>query len=182
MKNYFLKTAWEIIKSRLFEAVLARLSEARIQQRQAAPAFFEKLEAYVEPYARAFPKAVTFVVWKLALAIVMLSSFFTLFSEALRQIDTLGGLVPGAYLVGYTVLFLASSAAFWLIKPPRVERVVAAERAIMQAEPMQAEGPEGLRDFDNVEQLRRPTPLSASEVLLNELRAERARFFSIVHG
>ena len=190
MKSYLMRTAWDVIKSQVFKAVLARLSEANIHQRAAAPAFFEKLEDYLEPYARAFPKAVNFVVLKVALALIALSSFFTLFSEALRQADMLGGLVPGAYLIGYLTLFTLSCLGFWLVKPPRVQKVAAIERSIMFGErpvdrpaaampgaaPFQGESPEGLRDFSNVETLRRPTPLSASEVLLNELRAERARF------
>lgn len=196
MRSYLMRTAWDVIKSQVFKTVLARLSETNVHQRAAAPVFFEKLETYLEPWARAFPKAVNFAVLKVALAIVMLASFFALFSEALRQIDMLGGLVPGAYLIGYAALFALSVAGFFLVKPPRVERVVAAERAEMfgegpidrpadraeglQAGPamsaFQSESPEGLRDFSNVEALRRPTPLSAAEYLLNELRAERARF------
>lgn len=193
MKSYLMRTAWDVMKSQIFKAVLSRLSEANVHQRAAAPVFFEKLEAYLEPWARAFPKAVNFVVLKVALALVMLSSFFALFSEALRQIDMLGGLVPGAYLIGYACLFALSLGGFLLVKAPKVERPVAAERMAMYGEgpidrpadradalrpepPFQAESPEGLRDFSNVEALRRPTPLSAAEVLLNELRAERARF------
>lgn len=204
MKSYLMKTAWEVLKGQAFKTVLAHLSEANIKQRAAAPAFFEKLETYAEPYAKAFPKAVNFVVLKTAFALVMMSSFFALFSESLRQIDMLGGLVPGAYLIGYFCLFVISVAAFWLVKPPRVVRPTAAERAALYgddtyaeeedplsrtsrkahipasampgAAPFQNPGADGIQEFSNVEILKRPNPLSAAEIFLNELRAERARF------
>jgi hypothetical protein len=200
MKNLFMRTAWELLKSQALKGILARLSEANIKQRDAAPAFFEKLETLAEPYAKAFPLALNFVLLKIAFALVMMISFFALFSEALRQIDLLGGLAPGAYLIGYILLFVSSAAAFWLLKPPRVHRAASLEQAdfhgydlfaegardasavqtpasaMAGAAPFQNPGADDIREFSNVEKLRRPTPLSASEIFLNELRDERALF------
>ncbi len=177
-----MKIIWQIIKGQIFKSILYRLSESDLRQRSAVPAFVEKLEFYLTPYLEALPKAVNFVFIKLAIAIVMLSSFFALFSESLRQIDVLGTLAPSAYLVGYLTLFLVSIGAFWLVKAPGIEQKSAGEKeqiregSLPGGSPMPEPGLGGLDDYSNVKPLRSGSAFSAAGILLKELRAERERF------
>jgi hypothetical protein len=180
--NFVMRTALEAIKGQVFKAVLSRLSQANQQQQAAAPVFFEKIEVLVEPYFRAFPKMVSFAITKVALAFVFVYSFFALFTEALRQIDAQGSLAPSAYLIGFFALLALSAVGFLLVKAPLIER----REALIPFSPSASTGSTDNTmddqslppDYSNVEHFPRPTPLSGAEVLLNELRAERASFFS----
>ncbi len=185
--NLLMRTTVEAVKGQLFKAILAKLSSANMQQQAAAPVFFEKLESYVEPYVKAFPKAVNFVIAKGSFALVFMVSFFAFFSEALRQFDQLGALAPSAYLIGYFTLFALSLTGFFLVKAPEVEKrqqldLTDSERVYTPEPSASAKSTMSDAslpiDYSNVEQLRRPTSLSAAETLLNELRSERASFFS----
>jgi len=95
--NLLMRTAVEALKSQVFKAILSKLSSANMQQQAAAPVFLEKLESYAQPYVKAFPKAVNFVLAKGAFSLVFTASFFALFSEALRQLDQFGSITPSAY-------------------------------------------------------------------------------------
>lgn len=177
--NYVFRSAVDAIKGQIFKAVLAKLSSSNLRQESAAPVLLERLEELAEPYAKAFPKAVSYVIAKVALAFVILPSFFAFFSEGLRQIDLLGRLAPSAYLIGYFVIFACAMLSFFMIKPPKVERHAYTQRREFSpayTSPASTDEAPLPKDFENVEQIRRP--LSASELLLAELRAERASFFS----
>lgn len=187
--SFMMRTAIEAIKGQVFKVILAKLSESDIRQRDAAPVILEKLERYAEPYVKALPKAMNFVIAKTAFALVFFVSFFAFFAEMLRQMDQLGGVMPTAYLIGFVTLFVLSLGGFFLVKAPVIEKTVhatvepPAERtaytpSFSASAKSTMEDPALPPDYTNVEQLHRPTPLSGAEFLLNELRAERASFFS----
>lgn len=182
-------TAVSAIKAQIFQVILRLLSSANLRQESAAPVIFEKFESYAEPYVRAVPKFLTFALVKTCLMFTFLPAFLLFFSEVLRQIDSVGSLYASAYLVGFFALTAITGLGFILVRAPTLERKTAIE---LVTEPPLAketardtvsaastmEDPSLPANFSNVEHLRRPTPLSATEVFLNELRAERASFFS----
>jgi|GEM_PF-3973711 len=179
--SFMMKIAMDTIRGQLYKALLARLSESDIRQRDAAPVIFEKLERYAEPYLKAVPRAMNYMAAKCAFSFVSFVSFFAFFAEVLRQIDQAGRILPSAYLAGFLSLFLCSLGGFFLVRPPTLERFIITPSVTPTVGAVYPPGEEPAkmpREYTNVEQLRQPAATSGIDFLLDELRAERASFFS----